>query len=230
MEEAKKEKEKLTLERFLSKENAWLLDEKNTDRIITFSDAVFAIAITIIILQIEIPLNIPGTELKNEVVNLWPQILSYLISFAVIGRFWFTHLRLGSYVKHFDKGFIFLNMLFLLSVTFLPFPTDLYGSHSMSAFSLVFYCAAIGAVALISSIMWFYAYRHPKLLHEHVDKKILSYSGRQALLVTITFAIGIIVIVAVPELTPYFWFGYIAIDLITSNISRSYEKRKITQA
>jgi uncharacterized membrane protein len=100
---------------------------RELDRIVFFSDAVFAIAITLLVLNIEVP-DIPqgrvAQELPGQLLALWPKYFSYVISFLVILGFWMSHHGIFSHVKDYDKGLMWMNSLFLMCVAFLPFPSD----------------------------------------------------------------------------------------------------------
>ncbi|MBU1118807.1 DUF1211 domain-containing protein [Patescibacteria group bacterium] len=224
-----KHKEKFTIRHFFQKKEAWIKTSSSLSRIIAYSDAVFAIAVTILILQIDVPDKIGAAELPSQLIETWPNALSYIISFAVISRFWFSHLHLFSYLKTVDRKFAILNLLFLFTITFLPFPTDLYGTHSSSRFALVLYALSITLVALINFFLWFYVYKHPKMLQDHVDKRIIAYVGRQVFVVPIVFLISIGFIYISPVLVPFFWLFYIVASLTLSILSRRYEKRRIAK-
>ena len=103
-----------------------------TGRMEAFSDGVFAIAITLLILEIAVP---AGSEdnLLSALGDQWPSYLAYLVSFATIGAVWFAHTVITEYLDHADSVLIRLNLLLLLVVSFLPFPTKLLASTSGEA-------------------------------------------------------------------------------------------------
>jgi uncharacterized membrane protein len=93
-----------------------------------FSDGVFSIAITLLVLEIGVP---SGSEkdLLRALAAEWPSYLAYLVSFATIGGVWFGHTVITQYLDHANSTFIRLNLVLLLAVSFLPFPTELVGEH-----------------------------------------------------------------------------------------------------
>ncbi len=101
-----------------------------TQRIEAFSDGVFAIAMTLLILEVKIP---PLTSIANEaalqtyLIKQWPAYLSYVLSVIVIGIFWVAHHGLFHYIKRADRNLFLLNILFLLCIAFLPFPAAILG-------------------------------------------------------------------------------------------------------
>jgi uncharacterized membrane protein len=92
-----------------------------TSRLETFSDGVFAIAITLLILAIAVPP--PGTALGRELLGLWPSYLAYGVSFLVIGAIWINHHALFRHIVRADGMLLLLNLLQLMAIAFLPFPT-----------------------------------------------------------------------------------------------------------
>src|SRR6266496_5950399 len=99
-----------------------------TSRIEAFSDGVFAIAITLLILDVHVP---PASQanLGRALARQWPTYAAYLISFAFIGIMWVNHHRLFNHIRRSDNGLMFQNLLLLLGVTFVPFPTALLAAH-----------------------------------------------------------------------------------------------------
>lgn len=223
-----KKRNKSTYNRFSLREAAWIRAKKNTDRIITFSDAVFAIAITILILQIEIPASASNDELVADVIGQWPLFLSYLISFVVIGRYWFNHLHLCNYLKRVDRKWSMINLLFLLSITFIPFPTELYGTHSDKGFALALYAISIAISALLGGWLWLYAYRHADdMVYKDVDKRIIRYGWRSRLTVAIAFLFVTPFIFISDSFVYWFWPLYVVVNIVSFRILKLIEKKDI---
>ena len=120
-------------------------DERGLDRIIFFSDAVFAIAITLLALDIRLP-PLPETagnaDLLAALGHTWPQFLSYSISFLAIGMIWLAHHRTFRSVQRYDERLMLLNLFFLLLIGFVPFPTTVIGEYGNTV-STVFYAATM---------------------------------------------------------------------------------------
>jgi uncharacterized membrane protein len=137
---------------------------RELDRIVNFSDGVFAIVITLLVLDIRVP-NIPegleSQELPSRILALSPKFLSYVISFLVIGIYWQAHHRVFRPIRSYDRTLLWLNFLFLMTISFLPFPTSLLGEYSEEQLSVVIY-AATAAVAslLLVSISWYATAEH----------------------------------------------------------------------
>jgi len=129
------------------------------ERLIFFSDAVFAIAITLLALEIRLPV---GQEIRTDgellaaLTGIWPRYLSYGVSFLVIGMYWMAHHRMFRTVARYDRHLLFLNLLLLLCIAFVPFPTAILGEYTGSA-ATIFYALTIVVTGLISALLWWYA-------------------------------------------------------------------------
>lgn len=136
-------------------------DRLGLDRLIFFSDAVYAIAITLLALDIRLPPSandLSNDELLRLLINLWPSYLGYAISFLVIGAFWISHHRRFRVMARYDNRLLFLNLLVLMTVAFIPFPTTVLSEHGNRT-ATVFYALAIAVVGLTSGLEWWYAVR-----------------------------------------------------------------------
>jgi uncharacterized membrane protein len=134
---------------------------RELDRMVFFSEAVFAIAITILVLDIRLPDVLSPAELPARVLALSPKYLSYVISFLVLAVYWQAHHRVFRPIRGYDGTLVWLNFLFLMAVAFLPFPTSLLGEYSGEQVSVVIYAAnAAVASLLLSAISWYAAKGH----------------------------------------------------------------------
>lgn len=133
------------------------------DRIIFFSDAVFAIAITLLALEIRLPADTTTANLLDKLAALQPQFVSFVISFAVVGMYWMVHHRMFRYIKRYDGLLMGLNLLLLLSIVLLPFPSSLLGVLGTSTTSVALYSGYMTIVGLFTVAVFVYAYRIGKL-------------------------------------------------------------------
>ena len=101
------------------------------ERLVFFSDAVFAIVITLLVLPLTAEIKLPAEaqDLRHEVATQWPKIVSFVVSFLVIGQFWIAHHNTFSLIRRFDPGLLWLNLVVLQTVSFMPFPTPVLGAR-----------------------------------------------------------------------------------------------------
>jgi uncharacterized membrane protein len=134
------------------------------DRLVFFSDAVMAIAITLLVLDIKVPEATSEAALAPLILGLWPKYLGYAVSFWVIAMYWVAHHRCFRYIRKYDRRLIYLNFLFLMFIAFLPYPTAvLFTDPSMTA-SVVLYAGTTAGMGLSLAGVWLYAARHHFIL------------------------------------------------------------------
>lgn len=131
-----------------------------TGRIEAFSDGVFAIAITLLILDVHVP-NGPAGTLASGLAGQWPTYVSFLISFAFIGIMWVNHHRLFNHIQQSDNLLLFLNLLLLLGVTVVPFPTALLANRYFNPADRVTAAAVFNGtyfvIAIFFNVLWHHA-------------------------------------------------------------------------
>jgi uncharacterized membrane protein len=129
-------------------------------RIVAFTDGVFAIAITVLVLGIDVPDELPDDGLADFLLDSWRQLFAYFLSFAVIGRFWLSHHQVFSTLHDFDRRLLVLNLVYLSFLVLIPFPTNLLGEYGSKPEPVAAYAFVIGSVSLLSWGMLRYALRH----------------------------------------------------------------------
>ena len=168
---------------------------RELDRLIFFSDAIFAIVMTLLILEIRAPDNVPSdvaaTEVPNLVWALWPKFFSYVLSFLVIGTYWIAHHQTFRYVRSYNRTLLWLNLVFLLSISFIPFPTDLLGEYGELRFSVIFYAASLGMARLLLAVVWWYIVAGPILTGEELDPGLARYHFFRSLAIPAIFFLSI---------------------------------------
>ncbi|HEX3987905.1 MAG TPA: TMEM175 family protein, partial [Verrucomicrobiae bacterium] len=127
--------------------------------LVYFSDAVFAIAITLLSLDIRLPTEHDGLtnhELFEGLIAIWPKYLGYIISFLVIGLFWKGHLGKFRLIKRYDNTLILLNLLFLMVIAFTPFSTRLLAEFG-NRIATICYALTMVMASIFSALLWWYA-------------------------------------------------------------------------
>ncbi|HEX3737931.1 MAG TPA: TMEM175 family protein [Solirubrobacterales bacterium] len=128
-------------------------NEVEFSRIVAFSDGVFSIAITLLVLNLHLPDDLKNGEVAQELWNQRENLLAYGISFAVIGRFWVVHHGFFSGVKAFDARLIGLNLLYLGWVALIPFTTEVLGEYASTTAAVVVYASNLAGVVLVAQLM-----------------------------------------------------------------------------
>jgi uncharacterized membrane protein len=129
-------------------------------RIVSFSDGVFAIAITLLVLSLHIPEHLgPGDDVGDALLDQQGDLIAYAISFAVIGRLWLVHHRFFAEVTHSDGALIALNLVYLGFVVLIPFASEVLGDHGDTGPGVVLYATNLAIVNFLGGAMYIYAAR-----------------------------------------------------------------------
>jgi uncharacterized membrane protein len=178
---------------------------RELDRIVFFSDAVFAIAITILVLDIRLPDGVSPAELPAQVLALGPKYLSYAISFLVLAIYWQAHHMVFRLIRGYDGTLVWLNFLFLMAVAFLPFPTSLLGEYSGEQVSVVIYAANAAVASLLLTAISWYATKGQRLVSPELDDEEGRLRRLQGLAVPVVFLLSIGVSFFSPMAAMYSW-------------------------
>jgi uncharacterized membrane protein len=155
---------------------------KETGRIEAFSDGVFAVAVTLLILTIRVPS--PGkVSIPQQVLNQWPFFLAYLISFVSILVMWANHHGIFNLVVRTDRVLLILNGILLMLITFFDYPTAVLAAAITEKrdqqFAAMFYTGTLLAVTIVYNIFWRYIAAHPRLIDAHVNLGTVEKTSRE---------------------------------------------------
>jgi uncharacterized membrane protein len=151
--------------------------EPGTSRLETFSDGVFAIAATLLVLEF----SVSSPDLAHALLHIWPSYLAYVTSFVTIGIIWMNHHHTVSLIARTDRTMLFINNLLLLTIAFLPFPTKLVGDYlrgdGEQAAALA-YAATLVVMAILHQVWWQYARRNRRLIADETPDSALRAVDR----------------------------------------------------
>ena len=162
------------------------------ERVVFFSDAVFAIVITLLVLELKVPHITEHTDsaLRHALVELFPRVMGFVVSFLIIGLMWTEHHRIFRYIDNYNAGLLWRNLLLLLCVSFVPFPTALFSENFWSQTAFILYTGSFGAVATAKLWIWRHA-AASGLLKKGVGPEIEKRIGRRSWAVPLGCALAI---------------------------------------
>jgi uncharacterized membrane protein len=155
-----------------------------TGRLEAFSDGVFAIAATLLILNVDTAVPEGEAELAHRLAEAWPAYLGYAVSFLTIGIIWVNHHTVLGLVERADRPFLLANVVFLMCVAFIPFPTRLLAEHLRedgARAAALAYGITLTATAVMFSVVWFYAAIGRRLLRQDADPRRVTGISRSYL-------------------------------------------------
>jgi uncharacterized membrane protein len=180
--------------------------EQGIGRILALSDGVFAIAVTLLVIEIAVPGVASDDRLSRALLGLWPRYLAYLLSFLVIARFWVIHHQAFRLIARFDAALLWLNLLLLMFVAFLPFPTAVLGRHVGSPAAAALYAMSVALAASSSAACWWYASGRAKLLSPRVRGAQVRAMRARGLSAAAFFALTLPVAIVAPYAAEILWF------------------------
>ena len=160
-------------------------NEISKSRIETLTDGIFAIVMTLLVLEITVPnlthSELIAGELSKRLLELWPVILSYSISFIILGFFWINHHDQFHYIKRANRVFVWITIFYLMFIAFIPFSTALLGEYTDQQISVVVYGINIAMAGFWASIQWWYATKEHRLVDSDLDMNFIKIMSRRAL-------------------------------------------------
>ena len=151
--------------------------ELQHERIVFFSDAVFAIAITLLIIEVKVPHlehNASDRDFWLALVRLIPNFVGYFFSFFVIGAYWIGHHKIYGYIVRWNYGLIWRNVFFLMAIAFMPFSTAFFSESPSRFVPLVVYAVSYAAAGFLELWQWRYAVKN-KLIEADLSSSVISY-------------------------------------------------------
>jgi len=147
------------------------------NRLEAFSDGIFAFAATLLILN----LAVSGHPLGEQLLGIWPSYAAYAVSFITIGIIWTNHHTVMHQLAHVDRFFLMVNVIFLMFIAFIPFPTRLLALNLQSEgaeAAAVTYGIVLTCTAVLFNVLWRYAVHHRRLLRDDAEQKVVDGIGR----------------------------------------------------
>lgn len=169
-------------------------DQKETGRIEAFSDGVFAVAITLLVLGLQPPHDLLDEQaLLKALLAQWPMLLAFVTSFSTIGIMWVNHHRLFNLIQRSDNTLMMLNLLLLLVIVFIPFPTALvaqYLTNPTEHLAALVYSGTNILLAICFNLLWRYAAHKNRLLDKRSDPQAVKAISQQYLFGPLLYAVA----------------------------------------
>ena len=178
------------------------------EHVISFSDAVFAFAITLMALSIDIPdlpTHLTQSELLDKLYGLYPQFESYIISFAVIAIFWVSYHQVFNHIKGSHITMVYLNLLFLLLITLLSLSTSLVINYGTYQIPYVIYCFIVIMTSSLLAMIWWHATKNKSLIDKNLHPFFIKGILVNLMSIPIVFTISIIISFINLDIAQYFW-------------------------
>ncbi|MFC7068598.1 TMEM175 family protein [Halobaculum lipolyticum] len=202
-----------------------LYESTETGRLPALSDGVIAIVITLLVLDITVPDLPPGASeaaIVAAVLAQGSQFVGYVLSFLTIGLYWTLHRRAFTYIDRHDRGVVWLNLLFLLLVSFVPFATSVFSTVE-TQLAVAFYAVVLAATGLALAILWMYAGRR-QLVSEGLGSRVVVIDAARYLATPAVFALSAAVATVDTRWAIASWLLLLPINgFLQSRLSEAFE-------
>ena len=201
----------------------------DVSRVVMFSDAVFAVAITLLVLNIlpfaDFASSINAQQLVRQLLTsrFVFQLFSYVLSFYIIGIYWQRHHWIFRYIIKVDGGLLWLNLTLLLFIVFLPFPTNLLGQLGGASVVAAFYAGVLVMLSAVQLLLWEYAVSHHRLVRSTLEQSTIVYMRMRMLIPLPILVISIGLAFVNPYLAEAVW---LAMLLVSPLVLRKYRAQR----
>ena len=178
------------------------------EHVISFSDAIFAFAITLMALSIDIPdlpSNLTQSELLDKLYGLFPQFESYIISFAVIAIFWVSYHQVFNHIKGSHIIMVYLNLLFLLLITLLSLSTSLVINYGAYHIPYIIYSLMVILTSSLLAMIWWHATKDKLLIDKNLHQFYIKGVMANLISIPLVFTVSIIISFVNLDIAEYFW-------------------------
>ncbi|MFF2848208.1 TMEM175 family protein [Streptomyces sp. NPDC058001] len=200
-------------------------DEKNPDRLIALSDGIFAIAMTLLVLDIRLPANLDTAQFHDAVRKLLPNIAAYALSFAILAGFWRDHRQILHTARRVDALSLRLTLAGLGAIALVPFPTSILSEYASQSLAVAVYAATVALVDLLHIALFVSIWRRPHLarpLEDDVAYRIIGDLAAPALVFGATIPIAF----ASPSTALWCWLALIPANFTAALWQRHSRHRK----
>ncbi len=203
-----------------------VIQTRSEKRIETLSDGVFAVAMTLLILDIKLPTvpnDISASEFLHMVLALWPKVGVFILSFVILARAWELHRYVFNYLIRYDHTLIYLNMVYLMAIAFLPFSTSLVGEYSIFQISAVIYSTNFLLIAGFKLFIWIYATHDHRLVSGELRPSVVKWLKRRLGLSIAVITVAIVTALIYPQTSIFLLLLYQLMMVIVPFFRRSLQ-------
>lgn len=161
------------------------------NRVEALSDGIFAIAMTILVLEVHVPELTSAAELTPALIRMWPKLASYVLSFLLLGTLWVGHHFQFHYIEKSDRTLLWLNIAFLMCISFLPFCTGVVGSYRQEPIGIRIYGGTLLLAGILLYAHWAYATRDRRLCAASLEETVVRSIKRRIAVGLGVYAIAI---------------------------------------
>jgi uncharacterized membrane protein len=200
--------------------------EHDPSRVLALTDGVFAIIITLLVLEVHVPELKPGESLNHALQAVRPSLNAFVITFVLAGMYWVGHRDLFALIRRTDRGLVWLNILYLLPVCLLPFAASLLGRYNQEPRALRIYGLVLILIAAMRTVTWLYTTARPHLLWLRLDHRQRRAGLALAILPGFAYLLAILLAGVAPAMTLAIYAGLPLLYFLSITFLRGSRKRE----
>lgn len=193
----------------------------DSKRLEAFTDGVFAIVVTLLVLDIKLPDGTTADNLENNIIHILPSLGTYFLSFLVVGLYWIFHHRASHYFKSSDTPVLWLNLVYLMFIALIPFSASMLSKFIYTPWAILFYGVNLLLITLSGWLIFLYLYRHKNLVQGEITPEIFRAQRHHYLKIAYLYAIGIISGFYLPRISIYIYV-IVTLNLILGTLSTKF--------
>jgi uncharacterized membrane protein len=199
-------------------------------RVLALSDGVVAIIITLLVLEIHVPELAKGQSLSTALREVRPSLTAFAISFILAGMYWVAHRDLFALIRRTDRGLVWLNLLYLLPLSLLPFGASLLGRFDQEPAALRIYGLILLAITVMRLVIWLYTVNRPHLLWRRPDERQRRAGLGLAAFPGLLYLLAILLARVAPGVSLAIYAGLPLLYFLSITVLRGTRKRNVEYA
>lgn len=199
------------------------------NRLEAFTDAVFAIVVTLLVLDIRLPEGTTAQNLEDNIVHILPALATYVLSYLVVGLYWVFHHRASQWFKSADTTVLWLNIVYLMFIGLVPFSTSMLSEFTFTSWAILFYGFNLLAITLAGFAIVQYMYHHKQLLKGDFTRQIYIAQRYQYAKIAALYTVGIFFGFIDPQISIYIYV-FVTAYLILSTLFPQLSWQRRVQA
>ena len=207
---------------------------RDPGRMLALTDGIFAVIVTLLVFEIKVPQLPAGKSLPTVfLLDVWPSVLVFVISFMYAGLFWMAHRDMFNLVRGVDRVLILLNFLYMLPMAMIPYAASLLSAYSRDTLALRVYGLLLLLIALTRLLLWLYIGTQSHLLFEYVDRRTLRSGALQAIALILLSLIAVLFAAFAPNVSLVIYAGvpvlyFIMVTFLRQSAPKGSQERNFT--
>ncbi|MFD3441852.1 TMEM175 family protein [Streptomyces sp. NPDC058685] len=190
-------------------------------RLLALSDGIFAIAMTLLVLDVAVPDDLDVRRFQESLRDLWPKVAAYGLSFTILAAFWMDHRRIFLWVRHVDDAVLRVSLCGLGAIALLPFPTALLAEYPARTVSVALYAGTIAVTDLLHLALFVIVWKRSRLQHEPIGDRVGRAMAADLITSIVVFGASVGIAFASPRAAMWSWAVLLPVKFVMGQRARA---------